>query len=212
MRHFAVLVITLGLVVAGCSSNDDPDSRDSDGDGVFDSVDNCPGQANPDQADTDHDGVGDACDNVLADGDGDGVPDASDNCPGVANPDQADTDNDGVGDACGPTDAAINYTWSITTGGQPSDCGSAGIVSASFLATRDRDQMGFDDKFNCEDLQGVSGPVGIGETFIVSPCALDADENCVSDQSVTFDVDTSACDTIDGNLCISNAPTVVFAL
>jgi hypothetical protein len=35
---------------------------DTDGDGVPDSVDNCPYDANPDQADFDADGVGDACD------------------------------------------------------------------------------------------------------------------------------------------------------
>ena len=37
-------------------------SVDSDGDGVYDSVDNCPHDANTDQADQDGDGVGDACD------------------------------------------------------------------------------------------------------------------------------------------------------
>ncbi len=36
---------------------------DSDGDGVPDSIDNCPLVYNPDQKDTDGDGVGDACDN-----------------------------------------------------------------------------------------------------------------------------------------------------
>jgi outer membrane protein OmpA-like peptidoglycan-associated protein len=35
---------------------------DRDGDGVSDSVDNCPDNANPDQRDTDHNGKGDACD------------------------------------------------------------------------------------------------------------------------------------------------------
>jgi hypothetical protein len=35
---------------------------DTDGDGVADSVDNCPETPNPDQADFDHDGVGDVCD------------------------------------------------------------------------------------------------------------------------------------------------------
>ncbi len=35
---------------------------DTDGDGVADSVDNCPETPNPNQADFDHDGVGDVCD------------------------------------------------------------------------------------------------------------------------------------------------------
>lgn len=74
-----------------------PPPPDSDGDGIEDSLDNCPLVANPDQLDTDGDGQGDACD---TDDDNDGVEDSLDNCPLVANPDQADFDNDGIGDAC----------------------------------------------------------------------------------------------------------------
>lgn len=57
---------------------------DTDGDGVWDEVDNCPTTPNPDQADADGDGVGDACDN----------------CVTTPNPDQADADGDGIGDVC----------------------------------------------------------------------------------------------------------------
>mgnify|MGYP006189004825 CR=1 FL=1 len=114
----------------GLSCIDDVCTRDTDGDGVPDSMDNCIATENPDQLDTDGDGNGDACDggdnngtnnttnnttnndttntnndtttnNTNApDADGDGVPDASDNCVDDRNPDQADTDGDGMGDAC----------------------------------------------------------------------------------------------------------------
>lgn len=57
---------------------------DLDGDGVFDSHDNCPLFANPDQTDADGDGIGDACDN----------------CQFSPNLDQLDTDGNGIGDAC----------------------------------------------------------------------------------------------------------------
>jgi hypothetical protein len=66
---------------------------DTDGDGVFDDVDNCIMVANVDQHDEDNDGYGDVCDN----------------CPTVANTSQADVLEvnagaaaDGVGDACDP--------------------------------------------------------------------------------------------------------------
>lgn len=70
---------------------------DSDGDGVFDSVDNCVADANASQANLDGDTLGDACD---TDDDGDTRPDASDNCPQVPNPHQSDVDQDGIGDHC----------------------------------------------------------------------------------------------------------------
>jgi hypothetical protein len=73
---------------------------DSDGDGILDSVDNCPQDANADQTDTDGDGMGDACDTGGTDTDGDSIEDAFDNCVDVPNPGQADTDGDGIGDAC----------------------------------------------------------------------------------------------------------------
>jgi len=71
--------------------------EDTDKDGIWNSIDNCPNMANPDQMDTDHDGYGNACDN---DDDGDGVPDSSDNCPLYPNINQLDSDGDGLGNAC----------------------------------------------------------------------------------------------------------------
>jgi hypothetical protein len=106
--------------------------EDADGDGIANSVDNCPSVANFDQVNTDagdQDGDGregeDAVDGVDNDGDtlvdedppgdakgdacdddddNDTIADVDDNCPLVSNPDQTDTDSDGQGDACDADD------------------------------------------------------------------------------------------------------------
>jgi hypothetical protein len=94
--------------------------EDSDEDGIYNSLDNCPVVPNPNQIDTDEDGIGDACDNCPSapnqnqgdadednlgdvcdpDADDDGILNEQDNCPLVINLDQDDEDEDGVGDAC----------------------------------------------------------------------------------------------------------------
>ncbi len=88
-----------------------PLSQDADGDGIEDSIDNCPGTYNPGQEDLDRDGVGDLCDNCPAypntdqvDIDGDSLGDPCDNCPEIYNTGQTDSDNDHSGDACDPVD------------------------------------------------------------------------------------------------------------
>ena len=56
---------------------------DSDNDGYYDTIDNCPNLFNDDQSDIDEDLIGDACDV----------------CPDIVD-DQSDSDSDGFGDAC----------------------------------------------------------------------------------------------------------------
>lgn len=99
-----------------------PTGGDADGDGIPDSLDNCPALFNPVrpvdngvQGDADGDAVGDLCDPCPLDADttdcttfdpddrdADGIPNVLDNCPAAANPDQEDSDDDGKGDACDP--------------------------------------------------------------------------------------------------------------
>lgn len=70
---------------------------DIDGDGIVNSMDNCPDQANSDQLDLDHDGVGNSCDEDIDD---DGIINSDDNCPYANNPLNTDHDHDSIGDAC----------------------------------------------------------------------------------------------------------------
>ncbi|MFQ5766479.1 MAG: thrombospondin type 3 repeat-containing protein [Acidobacteriota bacterium] len=132
----------------GDGDEEEGTADDLDGDGIPDDQDNCPERENPDQRDTDGDGLGDACDpdadgeekeppapqetaapapstsstagvpagsggapvgeeagaglKGAQDPDGDGVTAAMDDCPGFYDPAQSDQDHDGVGDACDP--------------------------------------------------------------------------------------------------------------
>ena len=78
-------------------------AQDADGDGIPDSMDNCPFYWNLSQKDIDGDGIGDGCDN----------------CIDIFNTDQADADSDGVGDVCEYTDdigiefVAISYPYTF---------------------------------------------------------------------------------------------------
>ena len=82
-----------------------PLDLDTDGDGVFDDIDNCIAIPNLNQLDSDNDGLGDVCDDEdNADDDGDGVSNFEDNCPFTPNADQADADLNGTGDVCDDVD------------------------------------------------------------------------------------------------------------
>ncbi|MCP9234718.1 MopE-related protein, partial [Lewinella sp. JB7] len=124
-----------GLLPTGVgeqATNCDTAPPDSDGDGIADSVDNCPNVPNPDQnlfrfyADFDGDGYGDpndfedACTQPFG-----YVTNQLDNCPSINTDNLNDSDGDGIGDACDTPDvtdfwmeaecATVGSGWSVVT-------------------------------------------------------------------------------------------------
>jgi hypothetical protein len=76
MKRFLVLVfvLLLGGMIVGMTNTEPAAAQalvDTDQDGIFDDVDNCPLDPNADQFDDDLDGVGDACDVCPLDADDD---------------------------------------------------------------------------------------------------------------------------------------------
>jgi hypothetical protein len=134
---------------------------DGDGDGVFDTDDNCPDLPNSSQTDSDADDLGDVCDN----------------CPDDANPTQADDDDDGVGDACDDCpDTPECVTTVDSTGcaidgdgdGVPDGCDNCPLVANPDQA--DSDDNGVGDV--CE-MPGRAQPTGCcGSTGPVAPLGL----------------------------------------
>ncbi len=163
-------------------------AADADGDGVPDSVDNCPNDPNTGQSDGEADGVGDACDNCptlnnpsQADFDGDNVGDMcdlcpasandendpdndgvclNDNCPEIANADQADMDGDGVGNACDNCNGQFNP-------GQ-GDCNDDGVGDACEIAENP-----------ALDCNGNTVP---DDCDIAFQASLDANKNAILDE------------------------------
>ncbi|MBN2802790.1 MAG: OmpA family protein [Deltaproteobacteria bacterium] len=121
----------------------DSDTSDNDGDGIDDSIDNCPAVSNKSQKDLDNDGEGDACDDDI---DGDKVLNDNDNCPTTSNGSQEDLNGNDKGDAC--EDEKYTYSGgscSVTqVGGTSSDSQNLLLFFAfSLLAFLLRRKAGF---------------------------------------------------------------------
>ncbi len=80
MRLILIVAVCVWVALMGNAM-----AQDIDGDGIADSVDNCPTDFNPDQEDSDEDGVGDSCESccryvgdINHDGANGGFPDIAD--------------------------------------------------------------------------------------------------------------------------------------
>jgi hypothetical protein len=154
-------VVDYGQIVAGdvadTNTNGIPDCCeqgtpcfDADGDGITNSLDNCPTTANPDQLDCNNNGIGEACE-TFPDCNSNSLPDSCDITSGTS----ADADSNGIPDSCQP-DCNLNNlpdAWEIATGratdynadGIPDTCQGAVMVDSttdnlgapSGLATRE---------------------------------------------------------------------------
>jgi len=190
--------------------------EDSDGDGMINSLDNCPTTANADQLDTDGDGVGDACDNCIntsntnqldTDGDGtgnacdddddnDGVPDLQDIFPLDAS-ESIDSDGDGIGDELDPdadndgvTDENDNCITVANTNQADLDGDGIGDVCDT-----DADGDGYS---NADETRCVSDPLNTSSTpsdldgdFVPDCIDTDKDGDGYEDSGDTFPLNAS---------------------
>jgi hypothetical protein len=203
LQKFVVLLLGLGLSTAAWAD-------DSDGDGVDDTVDNCPFDSNADQADGDCDGRGDVCQPAgeacitccgsggpppVEDWDGDGWEDTADNCPGDANPGQEDEDCDFTGDAC---DGVVDTGLCDADGdGEPDDTDNC--PETTNPTQTDADCDGFGDPCDDDDTDGFCDGDDDGVHDDVDNCVdganpLQEDSDC--------DAIGDVCDDIDDDLCV----------
>ncbi|HEY5945731.1 MAG TPA: OmpA family protein [Kofleriaceae bacterium] len=158
--------ITTGIVWApqpeGAAA---PGRNDKDGDGIPDSVDNCPDETEDKDGFQDEDGCADP------DNDGDGIPDADDACSnepedkdGFQDGDgcpERDNDNDAVPDAADkcPNEAEDKDGFEDDDGCPDQDNDGDGIPDSADKCPNDRETVNnFEDDDGCPDVRATTGP------------------------------------------------------
>ena len=140
---------------------------DTDNDGIYDYLDNCPSTFNPDQADDDNDGIGNTCDTISCtpgtpcnDGNPNTTNDLIDvNCNCIGTPiTNADTDNDGIPDIDDNCPTVYNPNQADSNGNGLGDaCDNSTCVP--WMSCNDGDPLTINDKWD-DDCNCVGSFIG----------------------------------------------------
>jgi hypothetical protein len=196
--------LAIGLEVNGrggaaVSSHVSVGTADSDGDGIPDTLDNCPNTPNPGQQDGDGDFIGDACDNCpgasngdQTDGDSDGVGNVCDNCPEISNSGQANGDEDDRGDVCDSCPADFDSGADFDNDGLGDACDNCPEVPNTNQLDGDGDDVG-DACDNCVSISNADQANNDGDDFgnVCDNCPNDSNSG---QEDADHDTVGDACD------------------
>lgn len=169
MRWWTLLFVAacgrIGFDAATLAADDVP-FVDDDGDGIDDTIDNCPAVANPDQHDEDGDSAGDLCDPCppfpdVDDPDGDGVAGRCDPHPGLP--------GDVIAHFAGfqelPPDLVLDGSWQLA-GDQLAVTGSLdSLAGATWIATGDAETVSTSVTIDAMFGNNVARPIGVVHEF-----------------------------------------------
>ena len=159
--HNNVTLLCLVTLITLSCQNESIESffADSDQDGYYDTIDNCPLVLNPNQIDSNGDGIGDLCSDL----DEDGIIDNQDNCSLVYNPNQEDNDNDGIGDNCD----LVDFTSLPCIDGFAGDYPCDGYNLIGYLSIEDLSLDSENSNRRLNDIWGWTDPLTGDEYAIV---------------------------------------------